>query len=109
MKKLSAFLCIVILAGCMAGNKPLVQTDVDRGAKKFPELSMEELQKGKDRYDLLCTQCHKKIKLRKYKEEEWKKVIPGMARMADKENKKSIDKESQDLIYKYVVTMGRRK
>jgi hypothetical protein len=109
MKKLITLACIVVLSACSTKLLVPTQTDADRGTKKFPQLTLAELTEGKRLEEEKCTACHGLKKAASFSEEDWKKIIPGMARKAEKANKPEIDSKSQDLILKYILTMREAK
>jgi len=75
------------------------QADVDRGAKKYPGLSMDNLNQGKAIFENECGKCHSLNKPFRVSESALIKIMPTMAKKA------GIDSKSSDLVLKYLVTM----
>ena len=88
------------------------QADVERGAKRFSGLTMNDLTAGKALYEAKCSTCHKLKRPGSRSETEWKEIVPDMAKKADKKANSLvvtgpvIDAASQELILKYLITMG---
>ena len=109
MKKLIVLFFVAVLSACSVKLLTPTQPDADRGAKIFPGLTLDELAQGKKLNEEKCTTCHGLKKPGAFSEEDWKKIIPNMARRAEKANKPEIDSKSQDLILKYILTMREAK
>ncbi len=112
MIKIKIIFSIILLAlavGCATMLPIPTQTDADRGASKFPNLTLEELNKGKSNADLYCKKCHEYYMPTAYSVEEWEKIIPKMAQIAKKKIGHGTDEiiavETQESILKYIVTM----
>ncbi len=109
MKKIIFILSLVILFSC--GSTKLLtptQADVDRGSTKFSGLTLASLNEGKAHFETQCTQCHGLKDPKKKTEEEWKSIVPEMAKKANKKAKKEvIDAAMEASILQYVVTMGK--
>jgi cytochrome c5 len=108
MKKISIItfaFAIGLLAACTsskpAASVSLSDADANRAAAKFPGATLASLNEGKRHYEENCGKCHGLKKPGNYTESEWRKDV---ARMAPKAN---IDKNKEDLILQYVVTMGK--
>ncbi len=102
MKKLFIISAILFLAACGTAVKlsSAVQTDVDRGSKVFPGLTLAELNQGKTAYEENCGKCHGLIAPTKFSEDKWRKEVPPMAKKA------KVNTATETLILKYVVTMS---
>lgn len=102
---------ILILAGCASSKKTTnlapSQTDVDKVASKYPGYTLANLIEGKKLYEDNCASCHGLKKPSSRNEEQWKNIVPIMIK---KVNKKAggdvLDESKQQLILKYLVTMG---
>lgn len=81
------------------------QADADRGASKYPGLTVEELKHGKELYELKCAQCHPAGAPSSKTADEWKKIVPDMAAKAAQNGKDPITKSEQQTILKYLTTM----
>lgn len=106
MKKAFVVLAVFV-ASCSPKIMTLTQTDADRGATKFPGLTVEELKRGKAVYDEKCTMCHGAKKTSAFTEDQWRKIVPGMAKKANKDGTEHISIADQGIILKYVITMGK--
>jgi len=107
-RKYLVVLASVVLAGCFAAKKSIPsQADADRGAAKFPGYTLAELNEGKTLYENNCGTCHGLKKPSSEPESEWRRIVPVMVKKVNK-NKVVLDAHSEDLILRYVVTMGKR-
>lgn len=96
---------ICFLTACGVTLTAPTQTDVDRGAKKFPGLTLNELAEGQNLFKAKCSQCHGLKNPTSRNEEQWRKVVPKMAgKAASKANKEKIDAATQEKILKYLIT-----
>ncbi|MFM7023088.1 MAG: hypothetical protein ACKOXB_08925 [Flavobacteriales bacterium] len=103
MKKIIVLLSVVVLAACGASKVVVsapAQSDVDRGAKIFTGLTLNELNQGKTAYEANCGKCHGLKNPVKFTEAQWRKEVPPMAKKA------KVDAKTEELILKYVVTMS---
>ena len=82
------------------------QADVDRGSKEFPGLTLDELVEGKKLYENNCNLCHALKKPTAEPAAEWRKVVPPMVDMVNKEKNGNLDPTAQEKILRYVVTMS---
>ncbi len=108
-KNLIIVIALLGLTSCLATKLAApTQVDVDRAQAKYPNTSLEDLNRGKILYETNCKGCHKLYKPRSKNEQEWNKIVPIMVR---KVNKKSmiLDEKSQQDILRYVITMGNTK
>jgi cytochrome c5 len=97
-----------VLSAC-GGVKllPLSPNDLERGKSVYPQLSMEELQKGKENFELYCSQCHGLKNPKKHDAEGWKKTVNRMAKKAEnKSSIKNIEEPIKASILTYLVTMS---
>ncbi len=98
MKKLAVIVLIAVFAACTKLIAP-TQPDADRAAQMFPGITLAELNQGKTLYEQNCGKCHGLKKPASRTEEKWRKIMPPMAKKA------KIDKQKEELILKYVLTM----
>ena len=107
MKKASLILSVFLLAACTATKllQPS-QADVDRGAQKFPGYTLTDINQGKSLYESKCTACHGAKNPASKTEVKWREIVPKMAAKSLKNGKGEIDLKAQDLILKYLITMG---
>ncbi|MBL0343261.1 MAG: c-type cytochrome [Bacteroidetes bacterium] len=108
MKKIIYTISILVFVSC--GSTKLLsptQADVDRGAKKYTDITLASLNEGKSIFETECTKCHSLKDPKKKSEAQWKTIVP---RMTAKANKKAgsevIDARKQELILQYVSTMS---
>lgn len=105
MKKSIFFIAICLLCACGAKLAVLTQADADRGAQKFPGLSLNDLTEGQALFKMKCSQCHPLKNPTSRDEAQWRKVVPRMAAKAErKANKQKIDAATQEKILKYLIT-----
>ena len=105
MRILIVVISIFCLTSCGATLTAPTQADADRGAKKFPGLTMTELAEGQNLFKAKCSQCHGLKNPTSRTEEQWRKVVPKMAGKAErKANKEKIDAAAQEKILKYLIT-----
>jgi cytochrome c5 len=107
MKKISIVLLLATLTACTA-TKLLTpaQTDADRGAQKFKGYTLTDLNQGKTLFETKCTVCHSAKNPASRNEDKWREIVPKMAAKSKDRGKGEIDAQSQELIIKYLVTMG---
>jgi cytochrome c5 len=101
---------LIILASCSAAKfvpAPPTQADADRIASKYPGITVEELNLGKQHYEAQCATCHGLKNPVKWNETQWKSIVPKMAEKANKKAKKEVvDNNMQESILKYVIAMS---
>mgnify|MGYP002077123683 CR=1 FL=1 len=109
MKKVLIIALVFAAVACSkktvpAGSKTesaLSQADVERGQAIFPDLSLTQLQEGKKINDQDCGRCHRVHQPAELTEQEWRKIVPIMAKKA------KIDKQAEDLVLRYVVSLSK--
>jgi len=108
MKKLVLLSMGIYLIGCSASKNvvALSQADVDRVQTKYPGYTLAELNEGKVLYEKHCGNCHGLKPLNSQSEQGWNNVVPPMVQKANKKEGIEIGKRGEDLIIKYVTTMG---
>lgn len=107
MKYLTIAAIVLLLAACGSKMVLFSQADVDRGATKFPGLTMASLTAGKLNYETHCQSCHGLISPKAKSEQTWRAVVPKMVNMANKKSPMmAIDSAKQASILHYVVTMS---
>ena len=100
MKKILYLYAIVLFSACSVTLLAPAQADADRGADKFPGLTLADLQQGKALYEANCGKCHGLKKPESRDEAGWREIMPPMAKKA------KINDQEQQLILQYVVTMS---
>lgn len=103
MKKLFASVFILAMVACGTAKVGLTQADADRGAQKFPGLTLSALNQGQADAETFCSKCHQYKKPQTRTEEQWKEIVPRMA----KKNNSGIDEKTQQSILSYYVTMSK--
>jgi hypothetical protein len=101
MKKTSLIISVIFLIAC--GSPKLLSLnnkDVEKADKKFPGITLAELNEGKLIFETNCGRCHPLEKSLNKSEESLRKVVPSMAR------KSKIDVKSEDLVLKYLITVN---
>jgi len=106
LKKYIIILSVAFLASCSAKIIMPSQSDAERGRSKFPGLTVDDLNQGEKLFNTKCTQCHGPKRPKSWTEEQWRKIVPAMAEKATISGKKEITQADQDLVLKYVITMG---
>ncbi len=99
---------IALLTACTA-TKLIIpsQADADRGAPKFPGISVAELNDGKAIYEQHCQSCHKLKSPKSEDEKEWNRIVPVMVKKTNKKaGKEVVDVKSQEILLKYLITMS---
>ncbi len=83
------------------------QSDVDRVSTKYPGYNLSALNDGKALYQENCNKCHKLKNPTSRNETKWNKIVPKMVgKLNKKEGKTAVDQNQQELILRYIVTMG---
>jgi len=100
MKKILLVYCILLFWACGSTVLAPTQSDADRGASKFPGITLAELQEGKTIFEGNCGKCHEIPKPAAKNEDQWRKIVPAMAKKA------KIDSRAEQLVFQYVVTMS---
>ena len=84
----------------------LTRSDVQRGQKHFPTLTIAELQDGKSKYETHCSTCHALKDPRSKTEAVWTDMVPKMSVMANnKAGMIVLDSAAQEHVLRYVITM----
>jgi len=82
------------------------QADVDRVQDKFPGYTLSQLNDGKLLYEMNCALCHDLMEPTSEPEDEWRRIVPDMVVKANWKNGNTLDAEGEELILRYVITMG---
>jgi cytochrome c5 len=108
MKKYLFLSSLIFLVAC--GTTKIVQplqTDADRGAAKFPDLTLAQLTEGKAVHEQYCTGCHKLPSPRSQKEGAWKHIVPNMVTKANRKFGNGIDAAKEQSLLRYLIVMGK--
>ncbi len=100
MKKNIILISTVILVACSSKVLLPTQADVERVNKKFPGITLSELNDGKIKFEQNCGSCHSLSKSFHESESEIRKIMPEMAQKAN------VDSKTEELILKYLVTIN---
>ena len=107
LKSLTIATIVFLLAACGSKMMLFSQADADRGAVKFPGLTVSSLNTGKLNYETHCQTCHGLISPKAKTEQAWRIMVPKMVTMANKKSPMmAIDSAKQASILQYVVTMS---
>jgi len=108
MKKIIVLSLAIYIVGCSAKKNIVAptQSDVDRVQSKYAGYTLAELNEGKVLFEKHCGNCHGLKRLDSQTEEGWQKTVPRMVKKANKKEGIEIGARGEDLILKYVVTMG---
>ncbi len=100
MKKTFVILLLIGFAAC-SSYKPVAptQSDADRGAQKYPGLSLADLNQGKAIFEAKCEKCHSLKRPFMVSNADVEKIMPKMAMKAN------LDHKSADLVLQYLLTM----
>lgn len=104
-------LIIVIFASCATYKlaEP-TQADVERGQAKFPDITLQEIQKGKKLYENNCSLCHKLYNPNSLNEEKWKNILPPMVKKVNKKTgQTTLTPQDEEKILKYILVMREKK
>lgn len=115
MKKQILVIALLALVACKSkkGGETTsgpTQADADRGAQKFSGYTLADLNSGKSLYEGHCGNCHGLKNPASRNEEQWRHEVKVMAPKANRKAGSTVigDKE-QELIVRYLVTMGSAK
>jgi cytochrome c5 len=98
-------LIFVVACGATKVMAP-VQADADRGAAKFPDLSLAQLTEGKAVYDQNCGACHKAPKPRSQSEGAWRQIVPKMVAKSNRKMGNTIDATKEESLLRFLIVMG---
>ena len=98
-----------VLAACGAAKvaSTLSNDTLTVGQSIYPDLTMEQLNHGKEIYETQCNVCHGLKSFEGYDQASWGNIVPNMVEKANKKAGSSVisDADQQDLL-RYVVTMS---
>jgi mono/diheme cytochrome c family protein len=106
MKRITIAACVLLLSACATKLIEPTEADISRVKTKYPEYTVEQLQKGKSLYVQHCGNCHGLYKPSSQSEAEWTKIVPWMSNKVNKQQPNTLSTNDQELILKYVITMG---
>lgn len=95
-------LCLLPLAGCFfpkAGTAPgpLSASALESAQTRWPELSGESLEKGRQLYLASCNGCHAYPDMGHYTEEQWPAIMTRMG------GKSGFSQEDSELVLRFVL------
>ncbi len=100
------FNLLILSYSCSPKMATPVEADLERGSKKFPDLSMSELEAGQVLYAENCNLCHGYYLPNDISEDGWKAIVPKMCKKVNRKvGNERIDEKGQDQILKYVLSM----
>jgi mono/diheme cytochrome c family protein len=104
MKKLICISVLGLMLACTAKKSATRSESVSVSDKelsaaktKFPDATLEALQKGHGLYNGTCTNCHGAKSITERSEEKWPEIIERMAQKAQ------LTSEEKDAVLKYVM------
>lgn len=106
MKKISIVFSVFLFAACAVKLSEPMQADATRVSGQFPNFTVENLQSGKRIYTENCASCHKLAKPSAFSEADWRKIVPNMVAKVNKKNPNKINTADEDVLLKYLLTMG---
>jgi cytochrome c5 len=107
MKPLLLIPAFALLTACGVSLVVPTQADVNRVAGKYPDYSLTDLREGKKIYERQCSMCHRLQDPASKSAAKWSKIVPEMSNKANrKAGKEVIDANKQELILRYLITMG---
>ena len=106
MKQHFLILCtLFVLAACAskrnaaAAKRTPTENDLKVVQAKFPETTLETLNKGHGIFFGACTKCHNPKNIKKRSEKQWSKILTVMAPKA------KINNEEKDAVFRYVMSV----
>ncbi|MEZ5008052.1 MAG: hypothetical protein R2728_11870 [Chitinophagales bacterium] len=109
MKKLllSVFILSVLAACSTVELAEPNQTDVVWAQKKFPSITLSDLNEGKVLFEKNCGLCHSLKRSMRQDEAELPKIVTEMSEKVNKKRKSEVmGKEEQQLLLQYLVTLN---
>jgi len=107
MRKTLVYASLIIIAACSPKVVPISSSDVERGASKYAGTTLATLTEGKTLYEANCAACHPLKSPSSKDETGWNQIVPNMVQQVNKkEGKQVLDAQKEQLILKYLVTMG---
>lgn len=113
MKKVFLMACVagLFLAACKSKSKTTaaapvtVSTDPSDASlaavkTKYPDATMDVLQKGHSIYYGACTRCHGAKSITRHDEKEWVGILDNMAPKA------KLQPEEKDAVWKYIMSVS---
>jgi len=107
MKNWIMLASLSLLVACGAA-KILEPTEIHATKAKstFPEVTLADLQSGKNIYQQHCGGCHPHKKITKFSEAQWRNITPKMVVKTNKKFNNVIDVAGEAQLLKYLVTMS---
>lgn len=107
MRKTIILVLIIGFSGCISAKLAVpTQIDADRMQQTFPGYSLKELNNGKSLYEQNCNTCHGLKKPSARSKTEWEEIVPRMVIKANKKKPESLNTQDEQLILRYLITMG---
>jgi cytochrome c5 len=107
MKPFLLIIALTLLTACGVSLVVPTQADVDRVSGKYPDYSLTELREGKKIYEQHCSMCHKLQEPAAKTAAKWGRIVPEMsAKVNRKSGKEVINLKQQELVLRYLITMG---
>jgi len=93
---------VFLTVGCATGLVQPTEMDLKWAAKRWEDISMEELLQGRNLYIKRCAGCHHLYLPDKYPPEQWPEIVSGM------EERARINSHEKKLIIKYLSSISAR-
>lgn len=105
IQKISTLVLLVALSACSSSLIVPTQKHVDSNSERYNDLTLAQLESGKEAYEAHCGKCHPLKDPRKWTADQWEKIVPNMSA---KVNKKEdvLSPEKQEDILRYVIAVG---
>ena len=82
------------------------EKDILSAKSTFPEVTLADLQAGKNIYQQHCGGCHPHEKVTKFSQAQWRNITPKMVVKANKKYNNVINSADETKLLQYLVTMS---
>ena len=107
MKKWISLSIAAVAVGCAASKQvTITESDLSLAKTEFSGVTLAELQTGQVLYTEHCQSCHALKDPASEGVRGWKKHVPEMVEMANKDKAADLDKKDEQAILRYLITMG---
>ncbi len=115
-KGILSIACALLIANCGTSKKSantilpaanaveFSEADIAKAKSEFPNLTLADLDAGKQIYTQKCNACHGLKKITDYSTQSWKQIVPDMVQKANKKTANAINASQQEQLLKYVVS-----
>lgn len=107
MKKWVFLFIAAVAIGCAASKQvAITESDLSSAKTEFSGVTLAELQTGQVLFTEHCQSCHALKDPASEGIRGWKKHVPEMVEMANRDKAADLDKKEEQAILRYVITMG---